>query len=314
MKLSIIIPVFNGARTIGALVEALAEQLSAHYELEVVLVNDGSPADNSAEICEQLALENSWVKFLDLSRNFGEHNAVMAGLNNCTGHAAVIVDDDFQNPPSEVNRLVDKLDEGFDVVFARYDRKQHHALRNLGSKFNNLVASILIRKPLGLYLSSFKAINGFVIGELTRYQGPYPYIDGLILRITRNLATVPVRHDPRHAGESGYTTAKLVSLWLNMFTSFSILPLRVAAILGFLCAGLGFVAAVVFTVEKLLHPDLPLGWTSLIITVLILSGVQLVAIGVVGEYLGRLFMKDSGQPQFVIRRSVNCEEEQNARH
>lgn len=306
MKLSVVIPVYNGASTIGRLVNDLDKELSSRYDLDIVLVNDGSPADNSAEVCRAIAENNPCVKFLDLSRNFGEHNAVMAGFNYCTGDGVVVIDDDFQNPPSEIVKLVDKLNEGYDVVFSRYERKKHNVLRNLGSKFNNLVASILINKPFDLYLSSFKVINRFLVDELVKYTGPYPYIDGLILRISRNYTTVLVRHDTRMEGRSGYTLRKLVSLWLNMFTNFSILPLRMAVVTGCLLALAGMVVAAFSFIERLRRSDLPPGWASLMISILVVSGVQLVAIGMVGEYLGRMFMKDNGNPQFVVRRSVNC--------
>lgn len=306
MKLSVVIPVFNGAATIGRLVDDLMKELSSGYDLEIVLVNDGSPSDNSSEVCRAIADRTPQVKFLDLSRNFGEHNAVMAGFNYCTGDAAVVIDDDCQNPPSEIAKLVDKLNEGYDVVFSSYEKKKHHALRNLGSGFNNLVASILIHKPTNLYLSSFKAVSRFLIDELVKYTGPYPYIDGLILRISRNYATVHVRHDTRATGRSGYTIGKLVSLWLNMFTNFSILPLRISVLTGCLLALAGLVVAAFSFIERLRRPDLPPGWASLMISILVVSGVQLVAIGMVGEYLGRMFMKDNGNPQFVVRRSVNC--------
>lgn len=307
MRVSVVIPVYNGANTITKLVDCLENELASIYELEVVLVNDGSPSDNSSQVCEKIALDRSWVKFLDLSRNFGEHNAVMSGLNYCSGDIAVIVDDDFQNPPSEIIKLVDKAQQGYDVVFSYYEKKQHSIFRNIGSSFNNLVASLLIRKPRDLYLSSFKAVNRFVIDELVKYNGPYPYIDGLILRLTRNYATVCVQHNTRQEGKSGYTTKKLISLWLNMFTNFSILPLRFAVMLGFSFSIIGLISAIIFFIEKLNNPDLPAGWASLIIALFILSGVQLLAIGMVGEYLGRLFMMDNGNPQYVVRKAINCD-------
>lgn len=307
MKLSIIIPVYNGADTIGPLVEEISREQAGRHELEFVLVNDCSPRDNSAEVCERLAAQDARVIFLDLSRNFGEHNAVMAGLNYCTGDAAVIMDDDFQNPPSEIAVMVEKLAEGYDVVYARYDKKAHSGFRNMGSWFNNLVASILLRKPMGLYLSSFKAVSRFLINELVHCRNPYPYIDGLIFRVTRKYATVICQHQPRNKGASGYTIFKLVSLWLNMFTSISILPLRVAMFLGFGMALCGFLAAAGFVIEKLLNPAISVGWASLMTAVLVISGVQLLAIGMVGEYVGRLFMKASGLQQYVVRRTVNCE-------
>lgn len=307
MKLSVIIPVYNGTNSISSLVEEVFREFDGRYDLEVVLVNDGSPQENAVEVCARLAAKDMRVIFLELSRNFGEHNAVMAGLNYCTGEAAVIIDDDFQNPPSEISALIEKLMEGYDVVYSRYEKKEHSMLRNLGSRFNNLMASILIRKPISLYLSSFKAINRFMIDELIRCRSPYPYIDGLILRVTRKYAVVPCRHHPRNEGSSGYTVRKLVSLWLNMFINFSILPLRMASFIGFAIALGGFIAAILLVIDKLMNSDIQAGWASLMSAMLVLSGVQLVTIGMIGEYLGRLFMKDSGQPQFVVRRVANAE-------
>ena len=306
-RLSVVIPVYNGAKTIGPLVERLKTELAAAYELEVVLVNDCSPGDNSAEVCRTLANGRPWVKFVNLARNMGEHNAVMAGLFYCTGDCAVMMDDDFQNPPSEVNKLVSKLQEGYDCVFSSYEKKRHHPFRNLGSRFNNLVASILLKKPGDLYLSSFKVISRFLIDEVTRYDGPYPYVDGLILRASSNYTSQLVLHDPRGEGQSGYTLRKLLNLWLNMFTNFSVLPLRIASLAGFIFALLGLVIATAFLVEKLRNPQLPAGWASTIIILLVVSGVQLFAVGMIGEYLGRLFIKSNGSPQFVARETINCE-------
>jgi undecaprenyl-phosphate 4-deoxy-4-formamido-L-arabinose transferase len=307
VRVSLVIPVFNGARTLRPLVARLLEELAERHDLEIVLVNDGSE-DDSAALCRELARTDPRVRFVNLARNFGEHNAVMAGLRYAGGECAVILDDDFQNPPSEVTKLVEKLAEGFDVVFARYEKKQHPWFRNLGSRFNNTVASVMLGKPRDLYLSSFKALNRFLIDEITRYTGPYPYVDGLVLRATRSWATVLVRHDPRADGPSNYTFGRLVRLWLNMFTNFSILPLRVASLAGLVFALLGLALAVGFVVEKLRHPDLPAGWASLAVIVLTISGVQLFALGMIGEYLGRLFLQDNGTPIFVVRETVNCGE------
>lgn len=306
MKLSIIIPVYNSEKTITPLFETLKEELTAKFDLEIVLINDGSLEDNSAKVCVNIASKNKTVKFIDLSRNFREHNAVMAGLNYCTGDVAVIIDDDFQNPPSEIVKLVDRLNDGYDVVFSKYSKKHHHPLRNIGSRINNRFATTLIGKPKDLYLSSFKAINRFLIDEVVKYKGPYPYLDGLILRSTCNYDSVETLHNPRAQGKSGYTTQKLISLWLNMFTSFSILPLRAATLMGFIFSGIGLLGAVYFVLERLHNTDVPLGWATLIVSLLILTGVQLFAIGMIGEYLGRLFMKDSGKPQFIVRRTLNC--------
>jgi len=305
-RLSVVIPVFRGASTIGPLVQRLEAELQADRELEIVLVNDGSP-DDSGAVCRELAIARPHVRFVDLSRNFGEHNAVMAGLNHCSGDAAVILDDDFQNPPCEVRKLVDKLVQGFDVVWSCYARKQHGWFRNLGSWFNDRAATLMLGKPPGLYLSSFKAISRFVIDEVVRYRGPFPYLDGLVLRVTHNYTTVPCQHDPRQAGKSGYTLRKLVALWLNMVTGFSVLPLRLASLAGIAVALVGVVFAVWFLVERLNHPEVQRGWASIIVTLLIVSGIQLLVLGLIGEYLGRLFLQDNGRPQFVVRDRVNCD-------
>lgn len=304
MIVSIVIPVYNGAATIGRLVDTLHAELASLYELDIVLVNDASPRDNSAEVCEMLARQHAWITFLDLSRNYGEHNAVMAGLNHCRGDVAVIIDDDFQNPPSEVIKLIQEIEKGHDVVFSRYEKKQHHFLRNLGSRFNNLVASWLINKPSDLYLSSFKIINRFVIDQVTAYDGPYPYLDGLILRVTRRYSQVTLAHAPREEGESNYTLRKLVSLWMNMAFNFSIMPLRLIGAVGLVMAVLSALGVLFVLYEKIRNPSLPAGWASIEISVLLLASLFLVTLGFVGEYIGRIFMKLNRLPQFTVRRHV----------
>jgi undecaprenyl-phosphate 4-deoxy-4-formamido-L-arabinose transferase len=188
-----------------------------------------------------------------------------------------------------------------DVVYSRYARKHHHWFRNLGSKFNDRVATVLLDKPSDLYLSSFKCLNRFLVGEILKYNGPYPYIDGLILRCTRNIGTVEVRHDPRREGRSSYTFQKLVRLWLNMFVNFSVLPLRLSVLLGFAHGVLGLLMGCAVVFERLTQPETPLGWASVITTILLFSGVQFVMLGLIGEYVGRLFLSSNQTPQFVVR-------------
>lgn len=301
MLTTIVIPVYNGAATIGPLAERLIEARKGE-DLQIVLVNDGSP-DNSHEVCAALRdTHPAMVTYVHLARNFGEHNAVMAGLHYARGDYVVIMDDDFQNPPEEVLRLVKHAAEhGYDVVYSRYPQKRHHWFRNLGSRFNGFVANLLLDKPRDLYLSSFKCMSRLVVNEVLKYTGPYPYIDGLALRCTRRIGTIEVRHDPRSQGRSGYTFRRLVRLWLNMFVNFSVLPLRVSTLMGFLFSFVGLVLGVLAVVEKLVRPETQVGWTSVIVTLLLFSGVQLVMLGLVGEYLGRLFLSINQTPQFVVR-------------
>ena len=299
LKLSICIPVYNGARTIAALVDECIASLAAHYTLEFVLVNDYS-SDDSDAVCKALAAEHASVKYISLRKNFGEHNAVMCALNYASGDFAVIIDDDFQNPPSEIRALVEEARKGFDVVYSRYAAKRHHFFRNLASRFNHLVANWLLDKPAELYLSSFKVIKADIVKRIIRYQGPSPYIDGLILRETRNIASVLVAHEARRDGQSNYTLAKLISLGLNMFINFSIKPLRLFALFGLVVTLFSFVAAVAFITQKLLNPELPIGWTSVIVSILFFAGVQIIFLGLIGEYIGKHYLHSNGTPQWVV--------------
>jgi undecaprenyl-phosphate 4-deoxy-4-formamido-L-arabinose transferase len=300
-KRSIIIPVYNSEKTIIMLVDKLIEILGREG-LEIVLVNDGS-VDNSHRACLDLAGKyKGVVLYLELSKNFGEHNAVMAGLNYVTGDHAVIMDDDLQNPPEEVPCLFDKaLAEGLDVVYVYYDGKKHLWFRNLGSRFNHFVANLVLDKPKDLYLSSFKCVSRFVVGEIIKYRGPFPYIDGLVLRSTTNIGRVKVIHKGRYSGGSGYTLRKLFVLWLNMFVNFSINPLRISTFLGIFLSGLGMIFSVLIIIEKMRNPALVVGYSSLIIAVMVFSGIQLLTLGLLGEYLGRLFLYNNQTPQFVVR-------------
>lgn len=298
MKLSVCVPVYYAGERIRRLVAALLEEFS-DLDLEVVLVNDGS-TDDTEDHCFALAEAHEEVKFIGLRRNFGEHNAVMCGLNHCTGDWVAIIDDDFQNPPAEIRKLLAER-EGKDVVFARYPKKKHHWFRNLGSKFNDRMATMLLEKPKDLYLCSFKLIRREVVEEVVKYRGPFPYVDGLILRVTRNFATALVEHSQREEGDSTYTFGKLVSLWLNMFINFSIKPMRFLTAMGL---GLGTVSlglASFFVVEKLLYPNTPIGWTSIIVSLFFLSGLQLTFLGLIGEYLGKQYLDQNGTPQWVIK-------------
>jgi len=301
MNLSVVIPVYNGAETVGPLVDRLFEALGREA-VQVVLVNDGS-ADHSGAVCRTLRERYpEQVVYVELSKNFSEHNAVMAGLHHATGAYVVVMDDDLQNPPEEVRRLAAHAAlHDYDVVYARYDRKNHSWFRNLGSRFNDRVATRLLGKPPGLYLSSFKCLNRFTVREVLRYAGPYPYIDGLILRCTHRVGTLLVRHDPRTVGRSNYTFGRLVSLWLNMSVNFSVLPLRLSTLVGLGASLLGVVLGLLAVIERLIRPGTPMGWTSLVVTMLTFSGVQLMMLGVLGEYVGRLFLSGNQTPQFVIR-------------
>ncbi|MEW6348995.1 MAG: glycosyltransferase family 2 protein [Thermodesulfobacteriota bacterium] len=301
MRISVVIPVYNSAVTIGRLVDDIARELSEH-DFQVVLVNDCS-RDHSDEVCRGIyAKYRGKITYLKLARNFGEHNAVMAGLNYATGDYIVIMDDDFQNPPDEVLQLAREAERGsYDAVYSYYEKKEHSWFRNLGSAFNNWVANFMLDKPRDLYLSSFKCMNRFLVNEIVKYVGTSPYIDGLIFSCTSNVGRVKVRHDPRENGRSGYTFAKLIRLWSAMFVNFSILPLQLCLVLGLCMSVIAGVLAVAVVVERLITPDFPaIGWASLATMILLFSGVQLCMIGVLGEYVGNTLLNTNRLPQFVV--------------
>jgi glycosyltransferase involved in cell wall biosynthesis len=300
--LSIVVPVYNGAATIGELVGAL-RALDIPGGLEIVLVVDGSP-DNSLDVCKQLADEaGAPVIVLSLSRNYGEHNAVMAGLGRARGTYTITMDDDLQNPPGEVKRLFEYArDSNYDAVYTYYEEKKHAAWRNLGSRFTNWCADRLIDKPPGLYLSSFRCLSAFVREHIVAsYEGPYPYVDGLVFQVTQNVGRLQVQHLARVEGRSNYTLPRLFRLWLSMFSNFSVIPLRFATLFGIAFGTLGALAAVIVVAEAISDRKPPQGWASLMVAVLVLAGVQLVVVGLIGEYLGRMFLAVNRKPQYLVR-------------
>jgi undecaprenyl-phosphate 4-deoxy-4-formamido-L-arabinose transferase len=300
--LSIVVPVYNSAAILPKLIEQIQiemqkEALDGRFEL--VLVNDCSP-DNSWEVVRALAAAHPFIKGISLRRNFGQHNAIMAGLNCVQGEFVVIMDDDLQHPPQAVGEMIRALSAGYDVCYTRYKNRKHAYWKKLGSRFNDWIATRLLNKPKGLYLSSFKALRRDVVREIIKYDGPYAYVDGLILDVTRSITTVDIEHQSRYEGRGNYTILRSLSLCMGMATSFSVLPLRMAAYTGMLLAVLSLVMLVYVVAMKLAHPELPAGWASLVVTVLFIGGVQTLCMGIIGEYLGRTYLKLNRKPQFVV--------------
>ncbi|WP_224960274.1 glycosyltransferase family 2 protein [Geomonas subterranea] len=310
--ISIVIPVFNAEKTIAPLCQALVSHLKDHYRLEIVLVNDYS-RDGSDAVCRQLHVASpETVTYLSLSRNFGEHNAVMAGLNQARGDYVVVMDDDFQNPPAEVPKLLAEIAKGYDVVYCQYPKKSDSWFRNLGSYLNGTVARVTLDKPANLYLSSFKVMNRFLVDQLVAHKSPNVYLDALVLRSTRNIGTVEVRHDARREGRSGYTIKKLIDLWGNVFVSYSLIPLRLLAIAGAILTLSGIYSVSVMLIRGWL-PMLndPSDIQSLNSITMFFRGVQLLATGVVGEYVGRIYLKLNQEPQFIVRETWAARRDRN---
>ena len=312
MKLvSFVIPCYHSAHTIGGVVEEIRRTMPAlpEYDYEIILVNDCSPDDTFAVI-SALAREDGRITAVDLTRNFGQHGALMAGFHHCAGDIVVCLDDDGQTPANEVGKLLAKLEEGYDVVYASYEHKQHSVFRNFGSWLNGKMTEIMLGKPRDLSLTSYFAAQRFIIDEMLRYEHCFPYVMGLVLRSTKNICNVPVNHRLRQEGHSGYNLGKLISLWMNGFTSFSIKPLRLATYLGCFTALAGFLYALVIVVRYFTIHLAPIGWSSTTALLLIIGGIILVVLGLVGEYVGRIFMCVNASPQYVERQVVKKGQEE----
>lgn len=300
MILSVVIPVYNSQQTLEPLVDKLQDCLNA-VDFEVVLVNDGS-RDRSEEIVYQLADRFANVRGLSLRRNFGEFNAVLCGLANAEGDYVAIIDDDFQNPPEAILTLLDTAQRGnYDVVYSRYAKKKHAWFRNVGSRWLNYLTTYLLDKPKTLYLSSFKLISRPVVDEVIKYTGPFPYIDALIFRVTRHVTSVEVPHHARQEGQSNYSISKLISLFLNVLFGYSTLPLRLFAGLGLGLFGLSVLLGLTLLAGLIFGWFAVSGWIIVCWVVLLLAGLQMLFLAVLSEYIGKLFLAQSGQKPYVVK-------------
>jgi len=298
---SFVVPLYFTGDGIVKLLDAF-RTLNIPGGYELVLVNDGSTDNTAARVREVMPTMPVPVTFVDMARNFGEHAAVLEGFRHTRGKYIINLDDDLQNPVSEALKLLDHIQKtGADVVYAYYEEKQHHWFRNLGSWLTSFVATVLLDKPRDLYLCSFRAHSRALIDRVIRYTGPYPYIDGLILGATNRIEKLLVLHEAREDGQSGYTLRRLVRLWANMFFNFSIMPLRIANLLGAVLCVFGLAVLVEVVVEKLIYGVSQGGWTSIMAAISIFSGSQLLILGVIGEYVGRTYMTLSGKPQSLVR-------------
>lgn len=304
MLLSFVIPCYRSARTIGGVTEEIRATMAARPALdyEIVLVCDGSP-DNVYEVICGLSAADAHIRGILLAKNFGQQAATMAGLRAARGDVVLVLDDDGQTPANESLFLVDALDADTDVAYAsyRWRHKMHSPFRNFGSWMNEQLLHVLLHKPRALEITSFWAAKRYIVDALCSYTGPYPYTEGLILRTTNRIVNVPVRHRAREQGESGYTFSKLLGMWLNGFTAFSVVPLRVASFAGAVCAVCGFVYMLVVVIQHFIDSEVPMGYSSLMAMMLLLSGVVLILLGMLGEYVGRLYLTANATPQYVVR-------------
>ena len=308
---SFVIPCYNSSESIRHVVELTMEEMEKmnRREFEFVLVNDYSSSTKTMPVLKKLAEEYPCVTVLNLAKNAGQHNAIMAGLNYAKGDILIGMDDDMQTHPSQLPYLFEELEKGYDIVYGYYPEKKHSAFRNFGSWVNYISVRILIGKPKELKTSSYWVALKFVRDSVIEYQAPYAYIQGLFLRTTRNISCIPIQHFQREEGESNYTFKRLLKLWSNII-GFSITPLRLTEYCGFGLSLLSIIAAVVVLIRKILNPAMALGWPSLMIVICFFSGIQLMFLGLIGEYIGRMFLGLNRQPQYVIREVIRQESEE----
>lgn len=308
-KVSFVIPCYRSANTIGHVIDEIETTMKTlpQYAFDMILVNDCSP-DNTWEVIEQLKKDRDNLLGVNLAKNFGQHAALMAGFRYSDGDIVVCLDDDGQTPADEVGKLLAEIEAGRDVVYAKYEHKKHSAFRNFGSYVNELMAQYLLGKPKELFVSSYFAVRRFVVNDMMRYQNSYPYVIGLVLRATRNISNVTVNHRERESGRSGYTMKKLLGLWLNGFTAFSIQPLRFATLVGVLCAVCGFLYGIYTIVKKWVVPDVPMGFSSTMAALMFIGGMIMLMLGLIGEYIGRIYISMNNSPQYVVRETTEKEE------
>lgn len=309
-KISYVIPCYGSENSITGVVGEIDELMKSHngYSYEIVLVNDSSP-DNVWAVITGLAENRKDIKALSLAKNFGQHSALMAGYGVSEGDIIVSLDDDGQSPVDETFKLIDKMDEGFDVVYARYYELKETFVRRVGSWLSNKMAEVLIEKPKGILGSSFYVMRRFIAEEMLKYKNSYPFVGGLVFRSTKSIANVYVEHRDRVDGTSGYTFFKLLKLWMNGFTAFSVKPLRFSSLVGVICAIVGFVFGIITVIRKLLIPDISVGWSSTISIMLFIGGLIMLMLGMIGEYIGRIYISINNAPQYVVRNTININED-----
>lgn len=306
MTISVVIPCYRSEKTIGKVVAEIKAVFAkqSKYGLQIVLVNDGSP-DGTFGVIKELCAGDKSIVGADLSRNFGQASAKLAGLRYVKGDITVFMDDDGQHPAEGIFRLADKICEGYDIVYAHFPKKKHSLFKRMTSGMQRRLGVWAGNTPKGIYVSSFIAYSAFVVEKLKGYNSPFISVGGYLMRITTRIANVDMEHRGRLEGRSGYTFKKLLNLWLDTITNFSIVPLRLASFLGFVSSFLGLVFCVAIVIRKLVSPNIAVGYTSTIAVTLFIGGVIMLMLGFLGEYIGRIYMTVSGAPQYSVRECLN---------
>lgn len=308
--ISFVIPCYRSEMTIKSVIDEIVDTVSKRkeYDYEIITVNDASP-DSVYDILKVLAQDNPRIKVINLAKNVGKHSAVLAGYSFVKGEYVVNLDDDFQSPIDHLWELMSPvINDECDVATAVYKRKEEAAWKRIGSNINLIASEILLDKPKGLRFENFSVMKRFVTDRVAEYKNPYPFLEGLILRVTKRIQSVPMEQRERaDDNKTGFTFRKSVSLFANGFTNFSVKPLRGALAIGLVFALLGFVYGIYTIIHKLLYVQTPMGWSSLMAVVLFSMGIIMIQLGMIGEYVGRIFICINNAPQYVVRETINIE-------
>lgn len=307
IDLTIVIPVYNSGSVLKKIVEEILVVLEKNkITFEIIFVNDGSKDDSWINILN-LCKNYLCVKAIDLRKNFGQHNAILAGLNYTNGKVIVLMDDDLQHSPQDILKIYSEINNGTDVCYASFFKRRHSFCKVLGSKINNFLTYLLLKKPFNLYLSPFKGFNNSIRNEIIKYKGSAVYIDGIILSITKNISSIQVEHyeSQRSFSKSNYSFFKLLKLWTQTVLGYSTLPLRIATFIGFVSslASLFMIFIIIFI--RINNPQIPIGWASVITSVLFVGGIQLISLGIIGEYLAKVHYSVNNNIQFSINKKIN---------
>lgn len=309
MLISIAIPCYNSSKTIGTVVDEIAETFAcqSEHEYQIILVNDGSPKDNTFEVIKELCSKNKKIIGVDLSRNFGQASAKLAALNYVEGDCVVFMDDDGQHPAKYIIDIADKISEGYDLVYAHFPNKKHSLFKKITSFMHRKISEISGTKPKGIYVSAFQGWSRFIVDQVIKYKSPFPSTGGFIMKISSKVCNIEAEHRKRMEGSSGYTLKKLLNLWMDSLTNFSVVPLRVSTLLGFCFSIFGILYGIYIVLRKLFFPNIAAGYASIASIILVSSGIIMLILGFLGEYIGRMYMIMNQLPQYIIREVVRGE-------
>lgn len=310
MIISFLIPCYGSENTIEFVIDEIKEKMleRTDYDYEIITINDQSP-DNVLEKLYAMAQDDKRIKVINLAKNVGKESAMLAGFRNCTGDIVINLDDDGQCPVDRLWDLIEPLNNGYDVSIASYSHKKQSGLKNLGSKINSLMTKVLLEKPKDLEVSNFEAYKKFVVEEIIKNTNPFPYALGIILKSTHKIINVEMEERERHSGKGNFTLKKSLSLWVNGFTAFSVKPLRISSLIGVICAFFGFVFGIITVIRKLVVPDISVGWSSTVAIMLFIGGLLMLMLGMIGEYIGRIYISLNYNSQYVIKDMINFSEE-----